>query len=86
MLSLDASCPLMQSSASMPLVFKLQKDAAIYSKCVCQALVDIITADYTDKFAWLVQHMPACCIAQTFEQIWHKVWQYLLPCNILHKA
>ena len=39
---------------------KLQKDAAIYSSCVCQNLVGSATADYTDKFACTILKTVPC--------------------------
>lgn len=68
----------MQSSAGMPVVVKLQRDAAMYSICVCQSPVDNVAADYADiclhqsgdsalqHQALSIQHMPAYCTARMF--------------------
>ena len=41
-------------------MIKLQRDATIYSICVCQSLVDSVIADCTDTFACTCLETFAC--------------------------
>ncbi len=66
----------------MPIAVKLQRDAAIYSICVDQNLVDNVTADCTDKCACTSLNTVPC----STEHSWSSTRRHLALLKRLNRS